>query len=185
VLTRSAQYVPAIDYAKLEVFSEEEKAKSEGDAKSPLAKRGFVAVPATGAHGGVVARGAIVRDVTLNLIALRRLGAATSAEALRRYVLGLALVAATEPLDGFLRAGCLLVPKPDQPTGWEEVARTGGRTSVPLTNADARSLAAKWAKEFGVGETRTDKFGKELARADLVDKAEGAAKGKGKGKKAS
>lgn len=50
-LTRSAQYVPAIDYAALEVFSEEEKTKQEGDPKSPLAKRGFVAVPATGPTG--------------------------------------------------------------------------------------------------------------------------------------
>src|SRR5690606_24376938 len=110
-LTRSAQYVPTIDYAALELFSEEEKAKQEGDPKSPLAKRGFVAVPATGAHGGVVARGPIVRDVTINLVAMRRLRGGEATQALRRYILGLCLVAGTEPLDGFLRAGCLLVPK--------------------------------------------------------------------------
>lgn len=183
VLTRSAQYVPAIDYAKLEVFSEEEKEKSEANAKSPLAKRGFVAVPAIGAHGGIVARGPIVRDVTINLVALRRLNAKADADKLRRYVLGLALVAATEPLDGFLRQGCLLVPKAQQPGGWEQVARTGERTAIDLTNAVARELAAKWAREYGVGEARTVKFSKDLAKADLTDKD--AAKGKAKAKKAS
>ncbi len=107
VLKRSAQYNPPIDYSALDVFSEEEKAKQEGDPKSPLAKRGFVHVPAGEALGGVVARGAIERHVTVNLVALRRLDG-ENATALRRYLLGLALVAAAEPLDGFLRQGCLL-----------------------------------------------------------------------------
>lgn len=169
VLTRSAQYVPAADYAKMEVFSDEEKEKQEGNAKSPLAQRGFVAVPSTGAHGGVVARGPIVRDVTINLIALRRL-TGKETDALRRYVLGLCLVAATEPLDGFLRQGCMLVPKAEQPAGWEEVARTGVRTKIALTNDDARKLASKWASAFGVGEPREAKFDPKLAKADLGEK---------------
>src|ERR1700722_5242528 len=38
-LTRSAQFNPPVDYAALEVFSEEDKAKAEGDSKNPLAKR--------------------------------------------------------------------------------------------------------------------------------------------------
>lgn len=177
-LTRSAQYFPPIDYSKLEVFTEEEKEKQEGDTKSPLAKRGFVAVPATGAHGGVVAQGPIIRDVTINLVALRRLSAASNVDKLQRYILGLSLVAATEPLDGFLRQGCLLVPKPEQPVGWEEVARTGIRTKVDLTNPEARRLAASWAKEYGVGQARTPKFGKELAKADLGDGAKGKTKAK-------
>lgn len=184
-LKRSAQYVPAIDYANLNVFSEEEKEKSEGNAKSPLAQRGFVAVPATGALGGVVARGPIVRDVTINLVALRRLSAASDADKLRRYILGLTLVAATEPIDGFLRAGCLLVPKPEPSIGWEEVARTGARTKLALTNAEARKLAAKWAKEFGVGAPRAEKFGRDLAKADLQANEKDGGKGKGKAKKGS
>jgi CRISPR-associated protein Csb1 len=177
-LKRSAQYTPPIDYSKLDVFSEDEKKKSEGDASTPLAKRGFVA-PATNALGGIIARGPIIRDVTLNLIALRRLNAGTPAdsEKLRRYILGLCLVAATEPLDGFLRQGCLLVPKADQPAEWEQVARTGQREKVALDNEQARTLAAQWAKDYGVGEARAAKFGKELAKADLTEK-------EGKGKKA-
>jgi CRISPR-associated protein Csb1 len=50
---RSAQYVPPVDYAALDVFSDEDKKKAEGDAKSPLAQRGFVHVPSVNAHGGV------------------------------------------------------------------------------------------------------------------------------------
>ena len=182
LLTRSAQYVPPIDYAALEVFSEEDKEKAEGDAKSPLAKRGFVAVPATGAHGGVRARGPIVRDVTINLIALRRLGTSEDADRLRRYILGLCLVAATEPLDGFLRQGCLLVPKVDPPATWVEVRRTGERVNVDLTNAVARDLAGRWAVAFQVGPARAGQFGKDLARADLDDKSGSKGKPKAKGR---
>jgi len=176
-LTRSAQYVPAIDYAALEVFSEEEKAKSEGDPKSPLAKRGFVAVPATGALGGVVARGPIVRDVTINLVAVRRLRGGDATDALRRYILALGLVAATEPLDGFLRAGCLLVPKAGAKTSWVEVARTGERSETPLDSASARAFAKDAAVAFGVGESKVVKFDPKLAKEDL--------KGGEKGEKAA
>jgi CRISPR-associated protein Csb1 len=166
-LTRSAQYVPAIDYAALEVFSEDEKAKSEGDPKSPLAKRGFVAVPAIGALGGVVARGPIVRDVTINLVAVRRLQGGEATNELRRYILGLGLVAATEPLDGFLRAGCLLVPKAGAQTSWVEVARTGERSAAPLDSASARAFAKEAALAFGVGENKVVKFEQKLAAEDL------------------
>lgn len=179
-LTRSAQYVPPVDYSKLEVFSEEEKEKSEGNAKSPLAQRGFVAVPATDAHGGVVARGPIIRDVTINLVALRRLAGQADTAKLQRYILGLALVAATEPMDGFLRQGCLLVPKLPADGGWEQVARTGEHTPLPLTNEQARSLARQWAEDFGVGAPRPVKFGRDLAKADLVDKDGAKAKAKAK-----
>lgn len=182
-LHRSAQYFPPIDYSKLEVFSDEEAKKSENNPKSPLAQRGFVPVPSTGAHGGIVARGPIVRDVTINLIALRRLRAAENQETLHRYILGLCLVAATEPLDGFLRQGCLLVPKAEQPTGWEEVARTGARKSVPLTSEAARAFAATAADRFGVGKPVPAKFGKDLAKADLEENDAKVAKKAAKAKK--
>jgi CRISPR-associated protein Csb1 len=187
VLHRSAQYVPPIDYAAMDVFSEEEKQTSESNPKSPLAQRGFVPVPSTDGHGGVIARGPIVRDVIINLVALRRLHAAENPDALRRYILGLCLVAATEPLDGFLRQGCLLVLNPEQPRGWEEVARDGTRKRLDLTSEVARSLAQKWAKGFGVGANVDDaKFDRELAKEDLTDR-EGQARGRkaSKAKKAA
>lgn len=185
-LTRSAQYVPTIDYAALDVFSEEEKAKQEGDPKSPLAKRGFVAVPATGAHGGIIARGPIARDVTINLVAVRRLRGGEATAALRRYILGLSLVAATEPIDGFLRAGCLLAPKASAQASWVAVARTGERSDVALEEPAVRAFAAEAAAEFGVGADRVVKFDPKLAKDDLKagDKGEkAAAKKAGKAKK--
>jgi CRISPR-associated protein Csb1 len=174
-LTRSAQYIPPVDYAKLDVFTEEEKAKEEGNTKSPLAQQGFLHVPAAATHGGVVARGGIFRDVTINLIALRQLGAADGGASLREYVLGLALVAATEPLDGFLRQGCLLTLDPDQPTSWHEVERTGRRTPLELTPDVALELATTAAGRFGVGEGGEFPFQRERAKATV---SEGKKKGK-------
>jgi CRISPR-associated protein Csb1 len=167
-LHRSAQYGPPIDYSALDVFTEEEKSKSEADAKSPLAKRGFVHVPAGRALGGIVARGPIERHVTVNLVALRRLGGADAMQ-LRRYVLGLSLVAATHPLDGFLRQGCLLTPDPSNPSEWTAIARTGTRIPVGLDPATALAFAESAAHAFGVGENRRIAFKKELAQADLKD----------------
>jgi len=166
-LTRSAQYTPPVDYAALNVFSEEDKQKSENNPKSAIAQRGFVPVPATGAKGGVVARGPILRDLTLNLVALRRLHAKEATEALQRYILSLSLVAVTEPLDGFLRQGCLLVPDVEHASSWMEVARTGVRTEVGITNEDARAFAKVAATEFQVGPSREVKFDSKLAKSDV------------------
>lgn len=164
-LTRSAQYNPALDYAALEVFSEEDKQKAEGRAESPLAQRGFVHVPATGAHGGVVARGPIIRDVTVNLVALRRLDG-EGGSALRRYILGLSLVAAIEPMDAFLRQGCLLVPDTNAPAQWSLVGRKGERSPVALDEAAVLSCAQAAARAFGVGQGRRVAFNKDLAKQD-------------------
>ena len=164
-LKRSAQYNPPVDYAALDVFSEEEKKKQEGSEKSQLAQRGFVHVPAAEAHGGVVVRGEIRRDVTINLIALRLLDGNGGAD-LRRYVLGLALVAVTAPLDGFLRQGCLLTPDPDRPGVWERVDRDGRRAAVALDEDVALDFARRAAEKFGVAEARTVAFDKARAKSD-------------------
>lgn len=166
-LKRSAQYNPPLDYAELDVFTDAQKAKQEGDPKSPLAKRGFVHVPAVGTHGGVIARGPIRRDVTVNLIALRRLNG-ENGQALRRYVLGLALVAATAPLDGFLRAGCLLTLDPDDSGVWHAVARNGTRETIPLDEGLALDYARSAADAFGVGSDHRVAFDKDLAKADAT-----------------
>jgi CRISPR-associated protein Csb1 len=164
VLTRSAQYNPPVDYSALDVFTEEEKAKEEGNTKSPLAQQGFVHVPAAATHGGIVVRGGIYRDVTVNLIALRQIDG-TDGPALREYVLGLALVAAAEPMDGYLRQGCLLTLDPDHPAVWSQVERTGKRTTVDLTSEVAREFAQGAADRFGVGQGGVFPFQKERAKA--------------------
>ena len=168
-LRRSAQYNPAVDYAELDVFTEAERDKSEGKPASDLARRGYVHVPAVNTHGGVLANGPIHRDVTINLIALRRLEGANG-KALRRYILGLALVAATAPLDGFLRAGCLLTLDPDHEAVWECVARTGHRERISLDEDIALAYATDAAKAFGVGENRTENFNKAHAKEDAKKK---------------
>jgi CRISPR-associated protein Csb1 len=168
-LHRSAQYNPPVDYAALDVFSDDEKQKAEGNAKSPLAQQGFVHVPAVDTHGGIVVRGEIRRDVTVNLVALRHLGG-DNGSALRRYVLGLSLVAATEPQDGFLRQGCLLTPDPDQSASWTLVARSGQRTAIDLNSELALAYAKHAAQNFGVGPNRQVAFSKDRAKRDLPSK---------------
>ncbi|MDN5874855.1 MAG: type I-U CRISPR-associated RAMP protein Csb1/Cas7u, partial [Sinobacteraceae bacterium] len=190
-LTRSAQYNPALDYSALEVFSAEDKAAAEGNSKNPLAQRGFVHVPSVRAHGGIISN-RIEQDITVNLVALRRVQAGSEDEAkkLRRYLLGLSLVAATAPLDGFLRQGCLLTPAPDATPSWKLVNRNGTRDDIDLTHEAARKYATSAVKEFGVGDSKLGdqaiKFDKEAAKKDAAEgkkKAAGKAKG-GKVKKA-
>lgn len=191
-LTRHAQYAPPVDYAALEVFSEEEKAKSEGDAKSPLAQRGFVHVPVgkkENTHGGVIADGGIRRDASLGLAAIRLLHAgkdeAKTLE-LRRYILGLALVAFTYNTSGYLRQGCLLVLNPERPRELVEVLPNGERKPFKLTHEDAITFATETAKAFGIGESKTVTFEKEKAKKDVTDgggtKPNSAKTGKGKSK---
>lgn len=186
-ITRSAQYNPPIDYAALDVFTDDDKKKQEGDPKSPLAKRGFVHVPAGRALGGVLVRGAIERQVTINLIALRRLrGIADNTDALRRYVLGLALVAATGPLDGFLRQGCLLTLDSSVSANWETIGRDGVRTPVALNQEIAANYARHVKTQFAVEPDASYAFSKDLAHADLQDVLEQKTKsGKKKPEKAA
>lgn len=163
-LNRSAQYNPTIDYAKLDVFTEDEKEEQEGKPDSQLAKRGFVHVPAVETHGGIIAKGGIERQVTVNLVALRRLEGKDNenSEALRRYVLGLSLVAAVAPLDPFLRQGCLLVPDPEETAEWSLVERSGSRNAVNLNEEIAHDYAKATANAFGVGEDRSLSFSRDF-----------------------
>src|SRR5690606_31746899 len=116
-------------------------------------------------HGGVVANGKIERTVTVNRVALRQIGG-ENGEKLRRYVLGLALVAATAPQDGFLRQGCPLVPDADAPADWQAVDRRGRRTVVALDDAAALAYAEAAAGAYGVGPDRRVSFDRSKAKAD-------------------
>lgn len=171
-ISRSAQYIPALDYKAIAAFPEaeidkaaEDAQKTSGKSKDPLAQRGFVHVPATEQHGGIVTHGEIVRETTVNLVALRRLGG-ESGEALRRYILGLALVAAAEPCDPFLRQGCLLTPDPAREAGWELVDRKGHRDAIQLDEDLVLGYAQRVAKEFGVGADRKAVFDRTRAQKD-------------------
>lgn len=174
-LTRGAVYVPPLDYSALEVFSEEDKAKAEGNKKSPLAQRGFVHNPASASHGGVIVRGGIRREATLNLAALRLLKAGKDdPTSLRRYVLGLSLIAFTHPSAyvGYLRQGCTLVLDPDAkpaPREFSLVHFDGRREPQNIGHQDSLAFATEAAQKFGVGEIRPITFSKEAAKKDVGD----------------
>jgi CRISPR-associated protein Csb1 len=166
VLRRSAVYTAPVDYAALDVFDVEAKEKAERDEKRSESRRGFVNALATATHGGVIARGSIERRVTLNLVALRRLKGESSPR-LRHYILGLALVAATEPIDGFLRAGCLLTLDPASEAQWQLVRRNGKRVPVELDPDIVTKYAESSADTFGKGPDRLVAFNPMLAKEDI------------------
>lgn len=186
-LTRGAVYTPPVNYSDLDVFTEEEKEKAEGDKKSPLAKRGFVHIPASNEHGGVIATGGIRRDATLSLAALQQIrakapqvedankGKQTVADLeatlrLRRYILGLSLVAITAPPYCYIRQGCNLVVDPDTGTTLETVLRTGKRADITLTHTEALEYAKTVATEFGCGESKSVSFVTQKAKDDVAGK---------------
>ena len=181
-LTRSAQFNPATEFVNDNLLDE----PADKATKDAYAERGFIHVPATGSHGGVIATGGVLRDATLGLAALRLLTAGDDEKktlALHRYILGLALTALTFNPSGYLRQGCLLVLDPNKPREYVEVYPTGERKPAKITHDVALEYAESVAKAFGVGKSKTVEFDKERAKKDV--KGEGDTKTKGKkGKKA-
>lgn len=176
-LTRSAQYNPAVNYLEVDgLFEEADKKKLEGDTKSATAQLGYVHVPAVGGHGGVLVRGDITRDVTVNLVVLRRLQGSDEAttKALREYILALSLLAACEAQDGFYRQGCLLVP--DGEAHWEKVSRTGKRSPTKLQKDEIVRAARDAREKLKVSPDRPIAFDPEKAKAEVKGKNEEKAK---------
>jgi len=172
-LKRGAVYIPPVNYSELEVFSEKEKEKAEGDKKNPLAKRGFVHNPASNSHGGVIATGGVRRDATLSLAALQQLNAGYDAKKtlnLRRYIFSLSLVAFTANTSAYLRQGCNLVVDPDKPSELVKVYRNGQRKLTKVSHAEAIKFAKVAAEEFGIGDNRTVDFDKKKAKEDVKKK---------------
>jgi CRISPR-associated protein Csb1 len=195
-LTRSATYVAPFDYSSADVFTEEEKQKAEGDDKNPLSKRGFVNALNTAknpndpkCHGGVIADGGIRRDAVLALSALKLLRADTpeNTTKLRRYILGLALVAFTKlPLE-YYRQGTILVrdTDPEKQREFKTVHADGTRADATITHEAALAFAQAAAAEFGIGESKIVPFDAAKAKADLKGGDDKKAKKAAKGKAAS
>jgi CRISPR-associated protein Csb1 len=163
-LKRSAQYNPSTDYIGDKLLED----TADKALKDLYAKRGFVHVPATGSHGGVIATDGVRRDAILSLAALRLLAASNSERtlALRRYILGLSLVAFTSNAATYLRQGCNLVPS-EKPREFKLVHSTGQRDSLSLTLVDSLSFATAAANAFVVGEGRNVTFDPKLAVSDI------------------
>lgn len=176
-LTRSAQYVPATEYVEHALLEEPADEKT----RKAYAERGFVHVPASGSHGGVIATGGIRRDATLHLAALRLITAGKERTlALQRYVLGLALTAFTYSPSGYFRQGCNLVLDPGKKRELKKVYGDGKRDDVTLTHSEALAYARAVAKAFGIDPEREvarqepDRevsFDKELAKKDIAGDA--------------
>lgn len=96
--------------------------------------------------GGVLAKGAIERDVTVNLVALRRLRGKDLKETrqLRQYLVGLSLLAATADIDLFLREGCLL--RYGDEDVWNAVPRRGTPSPVDLASKESHKIILEYAQ---------------------------------------
>jgi CRISPR-associated protein Csb1 len=175
-LTRSAQYNPPLDYVGLGLLDEAEE-KRVLDTASEL---GFRHAPAAGTHGGILVRGEIRRDAILSLVGLRSLGPkGETGNALRRYVLGLALVAMVHDRPHDLRQGCLLVTDPDKPPVWELVANDGKRENFTPDSKAVIKFAEGAAKAFGIGDSKTVAFDKKAANDAIQGKLAGKKAKKG------
>ncbi len=165
-LTRSAQYNPATEYVEEGLLEDTE----DKNALKAYSERGFRHVPASATHGGVIAKGDIRREVTLQVAALRLLRGTTDDETkkLHAYLMGLALVAFTKPAVGFLRQGCNLVLDGEKKPESNVVFPNGRREASGLTHDTALAFAKKAAAAFGVGESKTVKFDTKLAKDETL-----------------
>lgn len=165
-LTRSAQYNPAIAYVDDAVVSDLLD-KGKGD-ENPLSREGFKHNPAVNTPGGVIVDGEMRRDVTINLSAIRMLRGSSADRTikLQRYVLGLALVAATAHNEErfHLREGCLLRVKPRTPAKWSSVPFEGDDAEIALDDEEVLAYATRVAQDFEVGGSREEQF--DVAAAD-------------------
>jgi len=153
-------------------LSEEQKKELEKEAQTKkvrLSVKGFADAPATfrtdkvrqffddGPNpearvlGGVLANGPIERDVTINLVALRGLRGKDAEETkqVQKYLLGLALLAATADLELFLREGCLL-RYADKEDAWTAVPRRGepSKEKLSLPNKDELRNVARAGRSY-------------------------------------
>lgn len=170
--TRSANFLTqmTIDLAKLDILPGAES------------KDGFANALASRAPGGIqlMPNGTIRRDATVGLAALRRLAvleadgtlSVNRTKALRRYILGITLVALTAPQDPYLRQGCNLVPDLDKPRDFKVVNLDGTRPDATVSHEEAVKYARAAMKEFRIGKDREEKFDASLAEKAAEGKVE-------------
>ncbi|MFZ4984437.1 MAG: type I-G CRISPR-associated RAMP protein Csb1/Cas7g [Blastocatellia bacterium] len=185
LVKRSAQFNPAFDPAAIGLASEvpEEEgdqgnnAGKAADGKDPMSKLGLRHVPAVATHGGVRVYGQIVRRTQINLARLRSLAVTANDtidyEAtlrLRRYILGLSLVAGRVQPNYDLREGCLLHTRK---TVSQLVYANGENQPFNWEIADSFSYAGNAATAFGVGPSREVNFNTKDAQQEVEDLKKG------------
>ncbi len=128
--------------------------------------------------GGVLVNGSIERDVTVNLVALRAIRGSTEEETMniRRYLLSLALLAATVEIDFYLREGCLLrisddgvwreIPRRGQPRAVDLLSNVAQQNLLDYADKEANKFRPRWPK------TLVHKFDLKEAKKLLAKKEE-------------
>jgi len=163
---RSATYQAAYDYTGNGIIGLEH---DKGSGKNnPLSQEGFKYSLATGTHGGVLVNGEIRQEAIINLVALRTL---TADITLRRYLLGLALVALSyrDQQCFNLREGCLLraATQDDYNGTWKSVGFDGTETFETIDHLMALNYATSAAQNMRFDTPESDEFDKETAEAWL------------------
>lgn len=157
---RSAQYTTIAG----EILSGGE---AEVAVEGPKAELGLAHVPASWTLGGVIVEGEIRRDAILKLETIRHLGAANGPDAaikLRRYILGLSLVAITAPPHTFLREGCELKLDGSRSSETRLVLFSGPQKEFVITHEDALEFATSSANQFEITQNkRPYRFDSDLA----------------------
>lgn len=173
-LTRSATYFVPTNYAEAGAITDKEAEEAETAAVSKPAKAstaGLANALSIGSPGGVFlgSDSELLREGVLSLSALKRLNANTVEESLvlKKYILGLALVAFTAPQDPLLRMGCELTGDPENPAKWELVKTDGTRTSFEITNDEVLTFIKEAARKFGINEDKTPIFDAKKAKDAL------------------
>ncbi|MFN0112538.1 MAG: type I-U CRISPR-associated RAMP protein Csb1/Cas7u [Blastocatellia bacterium] len=194
IVKRSAQYNPTFDPTLLGLAEDvpdgetepQETSGKAADGKDPLSKLGLRAAPAVNTHGGVRVYGQIVRRTQINLVRLRALAVTNEGKLdeeetlkLRRYLLGLALIAARAQTDYNLREGCLLRCQKAQA---QLVYTNSDSQPFALEIKTALAYAEQAAAAFGVGERKDVTFDAKTAKQG-VEEAKKAAKEKAGKKK--
>jgi CRISPR-associated protein Csb1 len=175
-MTRSANFLPPLVTSQIREALRLDPSSDE--KKDELSELGLLNSLASKGHGGVVSRGGIRRDAILSLAGLRLLAvkeregsvelSVHKTMGLRRYILGLALVALTARPGEQLRQGCILVADPARPRTVEAVSGDGTRGAVDLTHERAIAYARAAASAFGVGQNQEVEFDTKAVNADLA-----------------
>jgi CRISPR-associated protein Csb1 len=163
---RSATYQAAYDYTGNGMIGLEHD-KGSGKNNS-LSQEGFKYSLATDTHGGVLVRGEIKQEAIINLVALRTL---TENLNLKRYLLGLALVALSyrDQQCFNLREGCLLraASKDDYEGKWKSVNFDGTEAPATIDHDTALEYAIVALQGVPFEKSEPDEFDKETAEAWL------------------
>lgn len=169
IVSRRGQFKPAFDKAQIEWTDIDEKKLADvglDDVPVPTSNAtGGIIRDSNGriiaSHGGVRVFDKITRRTQINLVGLRALavtdenGEINEEETmtLRRYLLGLALIAARCQTNYNLREGCLLVRAEEES---QAVYSDGNRSNFDWNLSSAFDFAQTAAQDFGVNFERRE-----------------------------